>query len=669
MKRLVLIMLMALASVAAEAAMSAADSIRALVNLFDLTLAEDPYRADSIAEMAYHRALSAGDTLMASSMLAARADINANSRDSLNMLLMRAECLSACRSAEENILFIRLNINSWYRDNALESERLRRFAEQSRRYMLDPPADLNERIVLLHSVCVSMPFYLNSSTLYDHFSDLAALIDRKPEQYFKLKVLLCRCEAFGYLQIGDIDRAMGADLRMLSLMDSIETSVHRLGRNYFQLNFSRFRVYTRLLSNFEHLTPVQVRQYYQLAHLYLSKSSRARREFAVLPIADIFYYLSIKDYAHAAPLLDTALEYPELSKPRRLKLLRNRVICAEALGQDSILHATGRQYLRMLESMLQQNMSDSDRGRRAVYEAFVARYDLSRFEAQQREQQAGRQRVINVSIILIMTIMFVVLLFFWHQKMRSRRLAKQLMQANRTLQIEVETKNAAIERLTTDVDAARASAEVKSDFIRHLAEELAPPFNAIGEHSRLVVDCCHDHPNREYLAEYLASIESNSAVITALLNDMQRINSLEDGSAIPQHRPVDVSYLLSLVVDSVTASGATIPVHLTLPPERLQILSDEVRLRQIFTTTLQCLVQLTPESVAITAHRVTDGKHTVVAFAATSDKLVNYNLFAGPTRLDGMLYTRLLTHLVGGDLLTDTTYAAGLRLLITLPQA
>ena len=81
MRRLVFIMLMALASVAAEAAMSAADSIRALVNLFDLTLAEDPYRADSIADVVFHRALSAGDTLTASSMLAARADINANNRD------------------------------------------------------------------------------------------------------------------------------------------------------------------------------------------------------------------------------------------------------------------------------------------------------------------------------------------------------------------------------------------------------------------------------------------------------------------------------------------------------------------------------------------------------------------------------------------------------------
>ena len=225
MRRFAVILLMALASVAAEAAMTAADSIRALVNLFDLTLAENPYRADSIAELVYQRAICNRDTAIAASMLASRADINANNRDTLDMLLMRAERLSRCRKAEENILFIRMNSNSWYRDNALESERLRRFAEQFRQYTLSPPDDLNERIVLLHSVCVCLPFYLNTSTLYDHLNGLTELIYRKPDNYFKLKVLLCRCEALGYSQLHDIDRSMEAELRLLKYMDSIESGM------------------------------------------------------------------------------------------------------------------------------------------------------------------------------------------------------------------------------------------------------------------------------------------------------------------------------------------------------------------------------------------------------------------------------------------------------------
>lgn len=676
MRLLAVILLMALASVAAEAAMTAADSIRALVNLFDLTLAENPYRADSIAELVYQRAICNRDTAIAASMLASRADINANNRDTLNMLLMRAERLSRCPKAEENILFIRMNSNSWYRDNALESERLRRFAEQFRQYTLSPPDDLNERIVLLHSVCVCLPFYLNTSTLYDHLNRLTELIYRKPDNYFKLKVLLCRCEALGYSQLHDIDRSMDAELRLLEYMDSVESGIHARGRHYFQLNFSRFRSYTRLLSNFEHLTPNQIQQYYRLAKLYLGKSSRARREYESAPVADVFYYLSNKDYAHAAPLIDRTLQLTNLTKTRRMTLLRYRIECASALGEDAALHDAGFKYIKLLESSLQQNQSDSDRGRRAVYDAFVARDELSRFEASERADIIETQQLVSVCFIVAMAIMFVFLIIIWHQKIRRQQLAKQLMQANCALQAQLTTKSIAIERLTADMDAARASLEVKDDFIRHLSEELAQPFTSIVEHSCLVVDCCTDHPNRKYLAEYLASIESNGAVISALLDDMRQLNSVEDGSAMPLHRPVDVCYVLSLAVDSVTTD---VPVALHLPPNRLQILSDEARLRQVCITILQNLLQLAPEAVEITAQDTDDGRQTVVAFAANRAELANYNPFAartdsaaspsGTTRLDGMLYTRLIVHLLGGDLISDPTYTAGLRLILTLPHA
>lgn len=650
-----------------NAAMTTADSIQALMDLYDLTLAENPNRADSIAEIAYQRALAHGDTLAASAMLASRADINANNRDSLNMLLMRCERLANCPDVEQNSLFIRFILNSWYRNNALESERLRRFADEFRRYTLTPPENFNDKLVLLHSVCVNLPFYLNTKVLYDYCAQLRALVDRKPDDYYKLRVLLCRCEALSFYQVGDTKRGMDADMRLLTEMDSIESLMHRVGRHFFQLNYSRFLAYTRLLSNFEKLSPEQINEYYQLAHKFLEISARARREFQLAPMADIYFHLSNHDYAAAAPLLDTALK-SQFNKTQRASLLRYRIECAKVLNQDEVIHSCTEQYIEILESMVQKNLSESDRGRRAVYDAFVARDDLNRFEAEKRSEQIHSQQIMGVMFIVTMALMFVILIIIWHQKIHQQRFAKQLRQANREMQYEIERQKRSITQLTTDCASAQASADVKDDFIRHLSEELTAPFTSIVEHSRLIVDCSDDE-NHKYLAEYQRMIESNGALVAALLEDMQRINALEDGSALPLHRPIDIRYLLSLVIDSISPSYPDIKVNTNLPPNNLQILSDPGRLQQILASVLQCLLQLASKAISISAFKADDTNIITIYYEAREPKLAGHNVFEGDTRVDGMLYTRMLTHLLGGKIAHDTTFNRGLRLILTFPYA
>lgn len=667
-KRLIAsVLLWAITAVMACAAMNCRDSIRTLVDLYDLTLAENPQRADSIAEIAYRLALSHGDTIVASSMLASRADINANNRDTLNMLLMRAESISKCRSTEEDLLFIKMIINSWYRNNALESERLRWFASEFRRYTLEPPENLNDKLILLHSVCVSLPLYLNTKSVYDNLGELRALVERKPENYYKVRVMLCRCEALAYYFLGDKKRAISADLRLLREMDSIQAKMNHSGRYHFQLNYSRFKAYTRLLSNFANLSASEISEYHNQAHVYLNQSARAQREFDLAPMADIYYYMSLKNYHAAAPLLDKALNVVMI-KQERASLLRFRIECAKYLNEDEILHSSSEEYITLLESRLQTNMSENDRGRRAVYEAFVARDELNRFEAEQRDSLLHEQRVMAFILIVAMTVMFVILIIIWHQKIRRQRLARQLLQANRDLQIELERTKCAVEALTAECQAAQASSAVKDDFLQHLAEELSAPFWSIVEHSHLIVDCC-DNENHRYLAEYVSAIESNGALITALLEDIKRIKALEDRSALLLHRAVDVCYLISLAADSVCATNSLINIKLDLPAEQLQVLSDPGRLQQIISNTLQCIAQLEPHSIVISARKYDDNAGVVIDIEALSDKLVNYNVFEGPTRVDGMLYTRLLVHLLGGDIMLDSTHSIGLHLVINLPIA
>ena len=154
------------------------------------------------------------------------------------------------------------------------------------------------------------------------------------------------------------------------------------------------------------------------------------------------------------------------------------------------------------------------------------------------------------------------------------------------------------ERRRTD-DALREANRLKDEFLATLSHELRTPLNVVAGWTSILR---RDRSSHEQVERGLTVIDRNTESLRRLTDDLIGMSSVLTGRVRLDRRLVDLRSVLDDAVESVMlasqAKGLTIRTEFA---ERLPVLGDEARLRQVFWNLLSNAVKFTESGGTITA--------------------------------------------------------------------
>ena len=261
---------------------------------------------------------------------------------------------------------------------------------------------------------------------------------------------------------------------------------------------------------------------------------------------------------------------------------------------------------------------------------------------------------------------------------QARELEAQ-MEESQMLTEELEATNAELEDTATRAEAA---SRAKTDFLAVMSHELRTPLNAIVGYSDLLQTGVSG-PLTDTQRTHLSRIRSSSFHLLDLIQDVLSFSRIEAGREELRISDVDVSHLASDAHSYIERQCAEkgILQEAKIPSERLVMITDPAKVRQILLNLLNNACKFTDSGkVELIVNR--DGDDIVFEVKDTGPGIAREHLqmiFEPFTQVDqsttrqkggaglGLPVSRRLAHLLGGELLVESTPGAGSKFTLRLP--
>ena len=281
------------------------DSIYILENLSDLY---DAGARVKILDNVYELYSRVDDYKKMGDILRKKANISLRNVPILVNVLEKAMEFPDSPEKNETVAFIRMMRTNYKLRHGSPVDKQSRLNEMLGKLTSNPPENLYDHIVLLHAICMYIGDSSRGELLSKYMDKLGHLIDSLPAEAYSLRNMYNIQAAIAYSENGEADKAIEVDKNMLVIIDSLEQKYHREGRKYRDLDGNRYVIYTRLLSNFENLSPEEVEDYYEKAQTLIRVNGRAAVTYRNSPLIDIYYSMFKKDYPRALSLLKTVID-------------------------------------------------------------------------------------------------------------------------------------------------------------------------------------------------------------------------------------------------------------------------------------------------------------------------------------------------------------------------
>ncbi len=168
-----------------------------------------------------------------------------------------------------------------------------------------------------------------------------------------------------------------------------------------------------------------------------------------------------------------------------------------------------------------------------------------------------------------------------------RRLHEYIAETRR---IEEENKNKNI-ILRNSKEAADLSNRIKIEFLISMSHALRTPLNTILGFSEIMKRQGLGFENKQHL-QYIKDIHEAAQQLKALTEDMQKLSSAELGMGDLQEKHIDIRFILSKCVRTVSKilQDNRLHVELRLPDVMPRLLMDEQRLEQIIVNIIMTII-------------------------------------------------------------------------------
>lgn len=240
------------------------------------------------------------------------------------------------------------------------------------------------------------------------------------------------------------------------------------------------------------------------------------------------------------------------------------------------------------------------------------------------------------------------------------------------------------------IAAVRSRAEVraKSDFLSNMSHEIRTPLNGlIGLNHLMKVNI----DDRKQLAEYIEKSANTAQYLLSLVNDILDMSKLQSGHFEMSNEPFDLNLMLENVLsmqrENIANHGLRFEIHKDI--KALNIMGDELRIKQVLMNILSNAVKFTPEggSIRLSVGQELSGPGRVWTTIRVSDtgigiseefQKVIFNSFTQEhnnkaenrkgTGL-GMAISYLLMKQMGGNIRVESKLDSGSTFIIGFPAA
>ena len=661
-----------------EKDLSVKDSIAVMSNIFDI-LQSEGQRTDSITTKIYRLAMKHGDYGTAYDMLNNMANIDFQDIARLDSLLEMAKGMPEHHRKQETLTFIEMARNCYYTYYADNEKRQERFDNQLRQLTVQPPKDIYQHIQMLHSICLNLAKETRGELTLTNFEQLLKLIEEVPEDYRALRNTALVQAALAYSNSDESERAIATDKKLLEVIDQMDANYSKIGRPYRSFDANRYIIYTRLLSNWEDLSPDQIEEYYEKALECANQDQRAKNTESRYHTPDIYYAMATKDYPKAYELLKEQVNQPynSLRKTRYLKYL---IISAKALGDEKTTLEASLEYNKILEQQLQARIEEKYKELQIIYETNSMREKIAANDVVAKEKESHFQHIVITICLIALGGLMILVFFLIRQYRHSERLRKTLFASNEALKSESCSLRASQRELSTARDAAQKANQFKSDFIKNMSHEISAPLNAIIEYSRLIVDCA-DASKKPYLDRYAELVETNGEFLTTIINDVFHLSELDSDTVKLHQKFTNIPNLICLSIQNL-APKVKKGVEIGMAPNVANIdsFTDPRRLQQILMNLIGNAAKYTSKGkITVDCKLVDEGKNLEISVTDTGIGVPGEQseyIFERYVKLDkeapgiglGLTISRMLARMLGGDLKLDTRYTHGARFDLTIPH-
>lgn len=238
------------------------------------------------------------------------------------------------------------------------------------------------------------------------------------------------------------------------------------------------------------------------------------------------------------------------------------------------------------------------------------------------------------------------------------------------------------------LDNAKAASEAKSRFLSNMSHDIRTPMNAIVGMTAIAAAHVDDH---DRVIECLKKINFSSKHLINLINDVLDMSKIESGKMSLRNEPFNFAELVAdsveLVYSQEDAKKLNLDVNLAIL-ENENVISDPLRIRQIFVNILSNAVKYTPpggnviievkqESSLINGYQNYIFKCTDTGIGMEKEFL--NNLFQPFERAQdttvskitgtglGMAITKNVVDLLNGDIQVESNPGKGSSFTVTLP--
>ena len=253
------------------------------------------------------------------------------------------------------------------------------------------------------------------------------------------------------------------------------------------------------------------------------------------------------------------------------------------------------------------------------------------------------------------------------------------------LVIEDITEQAKREQAEQGRQRAEAANQAKNDFLSHMSHELRTPLNAMLGFAQLL-DLDRRPPAADHQKAWLGQILKAGWHLLEMINDTLDLSRIDAGAMRLDHGPVALTPLLThcLAMAGPAAALRQVQLSMQLDPQASHALGDETRIKQVISNLLSNAIKYNHQGglVELSSRRLA-GQRLQLRVRDTGPGLSpsqQAELFQPFNRLGreaskiegtgiGLVISRRLAELMGGDLQVESRPGEGATFVLTLADA
>lgn len=381
-----------------------------------------------------------------------------------------------------------------------------------------------------------------------------------------------------------------------------------------------------------------------------------------------YYYWLTGEYSKIVELYESSYDKSRVDQLRFLK------VKAEALqmvpGREKEANEQYSLYIQLRDSLERRDAQVS-------LEEFATIMDVSRLNKENSELELAMSRhklhTTYVSLIGLGIFILVMCVFTFKLWRLNRRL--------RHSEFDLRRKNMALTEadkiIVKEKERAENASRMKSAFIQNMSHEIRTPLNSIVGFSQVLVE---ELRGQEDMKTYASVITENSNNLLKLVGDVLELSTLDTMDKEIKKVPVSINDLCSLALKRVKDDlKPEVELLFDSWKNEYPVCSDSKLIATVLDNLLLNAIKFTTRGkITLDCHLSMDAQHIEIVVTDTGigipedkqewvfERFTKVDEFTQGTGL-GLAISRLAAQLLGGQIIIDSDYKEGCRMVFTLP--